>query len=123
MRLTFLVFILSASVCSAHGELIGVGGLPYPAPTTRGPYDMTLFPLDPQPLLEDVTSVASPLGGDVAFSDPVLHLRAGVTWGLWWTPTLSPDMYYKYPPGELTLFLPPGTVAFDFWAGTHPDGW
>src|SRR4030042_57919 len=118
MRQYCLVSTLLIAVWTAHAEIVGVGGTaPIPPPTTLGPYDMTLFPLDPQPLLQDVTSVASPLGGDLVFSDPVLHLRRYVTWGAWpsW---LSPDLYYKWPPGELTLFLPPGTVAFDFWART-----
>jgi hypothetical protein len=95
-----------------RAEIIGVGlGHVLPMPETLGPYEMTFFPEDPQP---DgwVTTVASPLGGALTFSEPLWH----VDW--------NPEPWGGYPPpdsynadGPFTIQLPPETRAFSLYVG------
>ena len=104
-------------ISTAQADIIGVtGGYVVPPPEMLGPYEMTPFPLDDRPLLEDVTSVPSPLGGEVVFSVPMMHSRFGV-WG-YWPYLLPPDFYTQPLPGEVTLDLPLGTRAFYLYAVT-----
>ena len=96
-----------------RADIIGVGlGHVLPIPETLGPYEMTLFPDDPQP---DgfVTTVASPLGGELTFSEPLIHVD--------WNPSAwpgypPPDSYNTYIP--FTIQLPPETRAFSLYVGT-----
>ena len=114
LALPVLVWIVGAT----QGDIIGVtAGATYPAPTTLGPYDMTAFGPDDRPVPEWVSSVPSPLGGEVVFSAPIMHLRLGEI-GASWAYLLPPD-YYHDPsfPSEITLELPPETRAFYLYAG------
>jgi hypothetical protein len=115
-------FFLVTSACLlgtcvvAQAEIIGVGlGFVTPRPTTLGPYEMTLFPDDPRPIATAVTSVPSPLGGDVSFSIPLMHFK----WQLPpWVEMPPPDVYISV--GEdVTIQLPAGTRAVSLYVGTE----
>jgi hypothetical protein len=72
---------------------------------------MTFFPDDPQP---DgwVTNVASPLGGDLTFSEPLWH----VDWNPKpWGGYPPPDSYNTYSP--FAIQLPPETRAVSLYVG------
>jgi hypothetical protein len=99
-----------------QAEIIGVGlGHVLPRPTTLGPYDMTFFPDDPQPVSSLVTSIASPLGGQITLSVPLYH----ADWYLApWGGEAIPDVYMCLGVYAVTLELPPGTRAVSFYAGT-----
>lgn len=98
----------------ANAEVIGVaGGCDAPAPTL-GPYQMTPFPPDPRPLGDFVTSVPSPLGGELGFSIPMSHRRIGEGWSTW-SHGYTGDVYYTYSQSEVTIELPGGTRAFYFY--------
>ncbi len=107
---------LLACCLPALGDIIGVGlGFATPRPTTLGPYEMTLFPDDPRPIATPVRSVASPLGGDVAFSIPLMHFK----WQLaWWVETPPPDVYISIAE-DVTIQLPAGTRAISLYVGTE----
>jgi hypothetical protein len=78
---------------------------------------MTPFGPDDRPVLEWVTSVPSPLGGEGVFSAPMLHRRYGESGGSW-SLYLPPDYYSaQSSPSEITLELPPETRAFYLYAG------
>jgi hypothetical protein len=99
----------------ASAEIIGLGGYPvYPPPTTLGPYEMALFPPDTRPVFTEVSTIPLAFEQELTLSEPVVHWRRGVIG--WWPLSLAADCYYKPTPAEVTLILPPGTVAFDFWA-------
>lgn len=61
---------------SAHAAVVfdGTPATTAPPPTLGG-YAMTAVPADGRPLSQDVTTVASPLGGGVSFNAPVSHRR------------------------------------------------
>ncbi|OHB62983.1 MAG: hypothetical protein A2Y77_01190 [Planctomycetes bacterium RBG_13_62_9] len=84
-------------------------------PATLGPFTMTPFPTDPSPELTDVTSVPSPLGGDVGFSIPLNHRVVGSTWGTW-SHGYTGDVYYTNGATAVTLHLPAATGAFYLYA-------
>ena len=97
-----------------RADIIGVGlGHVLPIPETLGPYEMTLFPDDPQP---DgwVTTVASPLGGELTFSEPLIHQDWSIPW---WGSIPDPDCYISVAV-PVTIGLPPGTRAFSLYVGT-----
>ena len=105
-------------VSTAQADIIGVtAGATYPPPGTLGPYEMTAFGPDDRPVLEWVTFVPSPLGGEAVFSAPMLHRRLGES-GAQWSLHLPPDYYSaQSSPSEITLGLPPQTRAFYLYAG------
>jgi len=99
---------------AANAEIIGVaGGTDAPAPTL-GPYQMTSFLPDPRPLGDFVTSVPSPLEGELGFSIPISHRRIGEGWATW-SHGYTGDVYYTYSQSEVTIELPGGTRAFYFY--------
>jgi hypothetical protein len=66
-----------------------------------------------------VSQVASPLGGEVAFSSPLHHRRIGSGWS-WLGHGYQGDVYMNQGEETLTLTLPPDTVAFYFYV--HASG-
>src|SRR5262249_44325544 len=107
--------VLGVALCSpqsARAAIIAVDlgtGVP---PATLGPFTMTPFPLDPRmPLGANVTTVPSPLGGDVGFSDPLSHRRIGAGWATW-SNGYTGDVYADFGAQKVTLTLPAGTEAF-----------
>ena len=125
-RLLFLILaslatftLLGAGTASASGTITfdaspGVGA----PPATLGPYTMTPFGLDPQPLFDFVSGVMGPAGG-VAFSPALNHLRIGQGWSTW-SHGYAGDVYATFGPLSATVALPPGTSAFYFYAEPDP---
>jgi hypothetical protein len=90
-----------------------------PPPATLGPYTMTAFPLDARPLGQVVTTVPSPLGGQVTFNVGLRHNRVGSGWATW-SHGYTGDVYGPTPGTTLTMTLPPNTGAFYFYAEPNP---
>src|SRR5215510_10001821 len=66
-----------------QATITGVAGGDGAPGATLGPFTMTQFALDPRAEFDVVSSVPSPLGGDVGFSPDLVHLIAGSGWGSW----------------------------------------
>jgi hypothetical protein len=83
-------------------------------PSTLGPYTMTPFSADTQPLGEDVSGVAGPTG-TLGFSPSLEHHTT--PYGGWatWSNDYTGDVYATTSP-TATLTLPPGTQAFYLYA-------
>lgn len=90
-----------------------------PPPATLGPYTMTAFPADPQPLFTDVSSVAAPTGGSVGFSPSLNHRQVGAGWATW-SHGYTGDVYFTNGATSATMTMPPNTVAFYFYAEPDP---
>jgi hypothetical protein len=125
-----LLFLVTAVLATVVALTIGVGtaraaivfdGAPGTAapPATLGPYTMTPFGADPQPLFTDVTSVASPLGGSVGFSPALNHRQIGAGWATW-SHGYTGDVYYTNGGTSVTMTMPANTVAFYFYAEPNP---
>jgi hypothetical protein len=86
-----------------------------PPPATLGPYTMTAFGPDPQPVNEGpvVTSVNGPTG-TVSFSPPLTHSTVGNGWATW-SHGYTGDVYWTTG-STITMTLPEGTRAFYFYA-------
>jgi hypothetical protein len=112
----------TATVGTAQAAVVFDGGPGTgPPPPTLGPYTMTPFPPDPQPLFTSVGSVASPLGGSLTFTPEVQHVRIGDGWSTW-SNGYTGDVYWTFGATSLTLGLPTGTTAFYFYAEPNPFG-
>jgi hypothetical protein len=86
-----------------------------PPPATLGPYTMTAFGPDPQPVNQGpvVTSVNDP-AGTVSFSPPLNHSTVGNGWATW-SHGYTGDVYWTTG-STITMTLPAGTRAFYFYA-------
>jgi hypothetical protein len=86
-----------------------------PPPATLGPYTMTAFGPDPQPINQGpvVTSVNDP-AGTVSFSPPLNHSTVGNGWDTW-SHGYTGDVYWTTG-STITMTLPAGTRAFYFYA-------
>jgi hypothetical protein len=86
-----------------------------PPPATLGPYTMTAFGPDPQPVNQgpDVTSVNDP-AGTVSFSPALNHSTVGNGWDTW-SHGYTGDVYWTTG-STITITLPAGTRAFYFYA-------
>ena len=86
-----------------------------PPPATLGPYTMTAFGPDPQPVNQGpvVTSVNDP-AGTVSFSPPLTHSTVGNGWTTW-SHGYTGDVYWTTG-STITMTLPAGTRAFYFYA-------
>jgi hypothetical protein len=84
-----------------------------PPPSTLGPYTMTKFGPDPQPI-GPVSSVAGPTG-QVGFAEPLEHLLVGEGWQTW-SNGYEGDVYMSGENHTATVQLPPGTHAFYLYA-------
>lgn len=110
---SILVLLFSVSLASAGIVFDGSPGT-NPAPPTLGGYTMTSFPLDGRPLGNVVTTVPSPLGGDILFSNSRYHVRINQGWNNW-SNGYTGDVYYNYDTSPLLISLPIGTTAFYFY--------
>jgi hypothetical protein len=93
-------------------------------PATLGPYSMTSFPADPQASDTNVSSVASPLGGNVTFSPGLFHTTIGDAWASW-SNGYTGDVYFTTNNASrdtATLTLPAGTGAFYLYAEPEEYG-
>jgi hypothetical protein len=85
-------------------------------PATLGPYTMTRFGADPQPLNTGpvVTSVNDP-AGTIGFSPALNHSRVGNGWATW-SHGYTGDVYWTGAGSTITITLPSGTAAFYLYA-------
>jgi hypothetical protein len=112
---TLLVILLLGTVGVASAGIVfdGSPGTAAPPPTL-GPYTMTQFGPDPQPVPTEVSSVPSPFG-ILGFTGPVDHLKVGLGWATW-SHGYTGDVYWTRTNTSLTLTMPPDTGAFYFYA-------
>jgi PEP-CTERM motif-containing protein len=110
-----LGLVLTAPSARAGIVAVNLGtGAP---PATLGPYTMTEFPQDGRADFTNVTSVPSPLGGTVGFSNPLNVRTVPSSWATW-SHGYTGKVYFETG-NSVVLTLPPNTGAFDFWA--EPD--
>ncbi|MBN9691091.1 MAG: hypothetical protein J0M24_12715 [Verrucomicrobia bacterium] len=103
---------LSSAAQASVGWILGTGA----PPIQVGPLKLTPFDPDPTPEFDFVNSVASPLGGDVGFSEGLEHVIVPFSWGSW-SHDYEGDAYALGPQSfSVTLTLPAGTGAFVFYA-------
>lgn len=90
-------------------------------PSALGTYSMTVFPADPRAVNADADGVNSPLGGALQFSNTLDHLRiAGGSWATW-SNGYQGDVYLNLGT-SLTMYMPPDTRAFYFYAQANDLG-
>jgi hypothetical protein len=128
MRRVFMsaVVVLAVATAASAG-IVGVsGGTGAPA-MTLGPYTMTPFGSDTLNPHGSCTLVASPLGGNVAFSPAMDHLQSfSSSWSSWSHGWVG-DVYWSYTFGAvttITMTMPAETGAFYFYvspASGDPD--
>jgi len=88
-------------------------------PPMLGPYTMTPFPPDQRQIPGVVTSVPSPLGGNVGFSITMNHVRVESGW-FTWSHGYTGDVYTTLPATSVTLTMPAQTAAFYLYAEPNP---
>ena len=87
-------------------------------PATLGGFTMTGFP-DVGGEGASVTSVATPTGGSIGFSTPLVHFDVPGSWATW-SHGYTGDTYADLTsPFDVTITLPGSTAAFYFYA--EPD--
>lgn len=74
------------------------------------------------PDYQSVSSVMTPFGGFIGFSDSRVHYRIGDLWGDWGNGYLG-DVYYNEDNTSMTITVPVGTGAFYFYAAPNTDGY
>lgn len=89
-------------------------------PATLGGYPMNAFGDDPRPTFDLVNSAPAPGGGTLGFGIDLSHRKLGDGWDTW-SHGYAGDVYFTSGAGELTLTLPPGTLAFYLYL--QPDAW
>jgi len=110
-----ILVVAPASQAAITGVALGEAA----PPGTLGPYTMTPFPSDPRPQFAMVTSVPSPLGGDVGFSIPLDHRIVTSSWATW-SHGYTGDVYFAAQAISVTLTMPAGTGAFYLYAEPNP---
>ncbi|MDX9976387.1 MAG: PEP-CTERM sorting domain-containing protein [FCB group bacterium] len=113
--LAALMIVPAASAAIVYDAGPGSGA----PPAMLGPYDITQFPLDPQAVFADVSTVDSPLGGQLGFSIPMSHRRIGSGWATW-SHGYTGDVYYSNGATSVTMTMPPTTAAFRFYVEPNP---
>ena len=110
--------VLILAVSNVQAGITGVALGTAAPPGTLGPYTMTPFPDDLRAELSVVTSVPSPLGGSVDFSNPLTLYTVGSGWAGNWSHGYAGDVYALgiFDGPSTTLTLPTGTAAFYFYA-------
>lgn len=104
--------ILSAPTLTAGVYFDGSTGTGSP-PATLGGYTMTAFDDDTRSQFSTVSSVTGP-SGDVEFSPDLTLYNVGSGWATW-SHGYTGDVYYTSGT-EITMTLPAGTKAFQFYA-------
>jgi hypothetical protein len=90
-------------------------------PRTLGGQAMTAFADDTRPEPTGVTTVPSPLGGDLTFNSLLSHFTAVTPSWRTWSHGYVGDVYFD-PMTSLTMTLPAGTTAFFFYAEPNTFG-
>lgn len=118
-----LILVTVLAVCATASADIYFQNLGTAAPPgALGGWAMTAFAPDPQPTnFTPVSSVASPLGGQVSFSTSLQHALTPGEWGTW-SHGYSGDVYYN-PGTSVTLTLPADTTAFYLYAEPNLFDW
>lgn len=83
---------------------------------TLGFQSMTPFAADERPIFSDVTTVNSPLGGELIFGASVSHRTVGEGGWATWSHGYTGDVYFATNSTSLTMTLPVRTTAFYFYA-------
>ncbi len=99
----------------ATAAIVGVAGGDGAPALNLGPFAITSFLPDARPEFGLVTTVPSPLGGNIGSSISLQHLDVGSGWASW-SHGYSGDVYYTDGALSLTLTLPANTGAFYFYA-------
>lgn len=116
ITLSVIVLMLSAA---AQAAITGVTIGTVAPPATLGPYTMTPFGPDARPDYTIVTTVPSPLGGNVTFSIPMDKRTVGSGWATWSHGYTGP-VYWDQGMMGVVLSLPPQTGAFYLYAEPNP---
>jgi len=87
-------------------------------PATLGGYTMTAFGADGRGLV-DVTTVASPLGGDVSFDRAMSHRTVPGSWATW-SHGYTGDVYWTNGATDVTLTMPSDVGAFYLYGEPNP---
>jgi len=103
--------VLFLAVGGVQAAITGVALGTAAPPGVLGPYTMTPFGPDGRPTFSLVSSVPSPLGGDVDFSIPLDHRTVPFGWATW-SHGYTGDVYYGPGTTSVTLTMPAGTGAF-----------
>jgi hypothetical protein len=85
---------------------------------TLGPYTMLPF-VDPSGVFSTVTSIPSPIGGTLDFSLGMSHRVIGSGWATW-SHGYFGDVYYSNGATAVTMTMPAGTGAFEFYVEPNP---
>lgn len=122
-RFQLVAMVIAAAICGAanpaSAAVIGVaGGTGAPA-ATLGSYNMTPFGDDVRPVYDDVSSVSSPLGGDIMFNIDLNHREIDNGWATW-SHGYTGDVYYSNGSPSVTISLPANTGAFYLFAEPNP---
>jgi hypothetical protein len=122
MKHTSIAIALLTWAAAAQAAIVGValGSGPRKDPMPLGPYMVSLLPPDPSPIFSSVTLVpgSPPLTGPVGFDEVMSHRKIGSGWATW-SPGHPPtwdDSVYAYFTSSVSIFLPPNTGAFVFYA-------
>jgi hypothetical protein len=115
MALSLIVLTVATS---ASASITGYAGGTAAPGATLGPYTMTPFGDDGGLVGLSVTSVLSPLTGQVDFSIPLIHEEVGDGWATW-SHGYTGDVYRTGSATSVTLTLPDYTTAFYLYA--EPD--
>jgi len=115
---TLVALTIAASAARAAVVFDGSPGTAAP-PATLGPHTMTPFASDARPVLADVSSVPSPLGGSLGFTPALNHRTIGNGWASW-SHGYTGDVYYSNGATSVTMTMPAGTKAFYFYAEPNP---
>lgn len=107
--------VAAAGSASAASVAVSTGtGAP---PATLGPFSLVPFPDDASLEGGSVSSLPSPLGGDLQFSPAVQHLVVPGTWSTWSQGNPAGlDVYFSNGASSVNMALPPQTQAFHFYA-------
>ena len=111
-----LVLAGAFAVGQLQAAIIGTSLGTAAPPATLGGFSMTAFPQDNR--TGSVTSVPSPLGGNVSFGTAVKVRQIGKGWATW-SHNYQDSVYFNSSQ-SITLTLPPATGAFYLYAEPNP---
>lgn len=118
-RSLFILGLLAAAwlvVVPARAQATGITiedlGIVAPPATVGG---NTMTPFTPNPGdIGPFSSLTSPLGGSITFSEALAHFTINSGW-LTWSHDYTGDVYYKADLYSVTIGVPTGTTAFYFY--------
>ena len=114
------VLLTAFYACNVSADIIVTAGGTAAPSSTLGPYGMTPFPADSQPL-GVVSDVAAPGGGSVGFSPSLNHDLIGDGWATW-SNGYTGDVYDTGDGSSVVLSMPIDTDAFYLYAEPRGPG-